>query len=70
MDDAEFRHSEGKLSVAPIPGPEDEAVSRAVHWLETPFLLLDVEGEHAVLVILPVTRLLPELAVEHVGRDN
>jgi hypothetical protein len=42
----------------------------AVHRFESPFLLLDVEGEHVVFVILPVAGGLPKLAMEHIWRDN
>jgi len=49
---------------------EHKAVGRAVHRLESKGLLVDVDREHVVLVVLPVARGLPELAVEQIwGHD-
>ena len=70
VEDTELGHTDGKLLVTTVARVEDEAVTGAVHWLERPFVFLDVEGEHVVLVVLPVSGSLPELAVEHVGRDD
>lgn len=60
VDDPEFGHPDGELFVAPVARVEDEAVARAVHGFQRPFLLLDVQNEHVILVVLPVTRGLPE----------
>jgi len=70
VDDTELGHADGELLVTAIFRVEDEAVARAVHGFKGPLLLLDVEREHVVLVVLPVTRGLPELRVVHVGRDD
>jgi len=45
-------------------------VTRTVHGLKTEMLLLNVKSEHILLVVIPVTRGLPELGVVHVGGDN
>ena len=39
-----------------------------VHRLECPFLLLNIQNEHIILVVLPMTRGLPQFAVIHVRR--
>ena len=70
MDDSEFCHPDGQLLVAAIARVEDQAVARAVHGFERPFLLLDVEDEHIVFVVLPVPGGFPELAVVQIRRDN
>ena len=63
-------HANRELLVAAISRAEDEAVAGTVHGFERPFLLLDVQREHAVLVILPVARCLPQLRVVHVWGDD
>lgn len=45
-------------------------MTRAIHGLERPVVFLDLEGEHVVLVMLPVTGLLPQRRVVHVGRHD
>lgn len=39
--------------------PKYEAVTWAIHWLEGPLFLLNVEAKHVVLIMLPMTRLFP-----------
>ena len=70
VNDTELSHTDRQLLVATITGVEDEAVSRAVHRLECPCLLLDIEGKHVILVVRPVTGGLPELRVVHVRGNN
>lgn len=60
VHDTEFCHPYRELLVATIPGVEYETVTGAVHRLESPLLLLNVECEHVVFVVLPVPRRLPE----------
>lgn len=60
VHDTELRHPDGELLVATVPGVKDETVARAVHRLESPLLLLDVECEHVVFVVLPMPRRLPK----------
>lgn len=45
-------------------------MSWAVHGLQGEAVLLDLEGEHVLMVILPVARGLPEPAVVHVGGEH
>ena len=70
MDDTELRHTNRKLSVTAVARVKNQAVTRAIHRLECPCLLLDIEGEHVILVVRPVTGGLPELRVVHVRVDN
>lgn len=66
MDDTELGHADGQLLVTPVPRVEDQTVAGTVHGLESPFLLLDVEHEHVVFVVLPVSGGFPEFGVVHV----
>lgn len=59
MDDTKLSHADRQLSVAAVARVEDEAMSWAVHGLESPLLLFHAEGEHDIFVILPMTRGLP-----------
>lgn len=70
MQNTEFCHTNGQFFVAAIATVEDKTVTGTVHGLKTEFLLVNVKDEHIVFVILPVTRSFPQLAVEHVGRDD
>ena len=70
MYDTKLGHPDWEFLVASVPRVENETVTRAVHWLECPFLLLDVKRKHVIPVVLPVPGLLTELAIVHVRRDN
>ena len=70
MDDTKLRHTDRKFLVATIARVKDQAMTWAVHRLETPLLLLNVEDKHIVFVILPMTRGLPKFAAEHVRRND
>jgi hypothetical protein len=61
VHDTKFGHPDRQFFVTPVPGVKDEAVTGAIHRLESPRLLLDVDYEHVVLVVLPVPRGLPQL---------
>lgn len=67
---AEFRHANGKFFVTAVTGVEDETVTGTVHRLQGPFLLLNIKGKHAVIVVLPMTRCLPKFGIVHIGRDD
>ena len=54
VEDTKLGHANGELLVTPVARVEDETVPWAVHGLESPLLLLDVEREHVILVVLPV----------------
>ena len=42
----------------------------AVHGFQAELVLLDGEGEHVILVVLPMAGRLPQLGVVHVGRAD
>lgn len=67
MQNTKVCHPNWELSVTPIPRSENQTMSWTIHRLESEFLLLDLELEHVVGVILPVTGGFPELRVVHVG---
>jgi hypothetical protein len=69
MDDAKLGHSYRQFFIATIARIKDQTVTRAIHGLERPFFLLNVQGEHIIFIILPVTGCFPEFRVEHVRRD-
>lgn len=66
VNDTELRHPDWQLLIASVATVEDKTVSRTVHRFQRPFLLLHIEREHVIIIILPVTRSLPEFTVEHV----
>lgn len=70
VEDTELGHTDGQLPVTPLAVAKDETVAGAVHWLQSPLLLLDLKGEHVLVVVLPVTGLLPQGRVVHVWRQN
>ena len=49
---------------------EHDAVTRAVHRLQTKLFLFDVEAEHVFLVVRRVTGRLPEVKVVNIRRDD
>ncbi len=51
VENAELGHADRQLSVVTGSGAENESVSRAVHRLERPDILLDLKGEHVFVVI-------------------
>jgi hypothetical protein len=70
VDDTKLGHPNGQFLVATISRVKDQAMTWAVHRLQSPLLLLNVKNKHVVLVVLPMPRGLPEFGVVHVGRDN
>jgi hypothetical protein len=46
---------------------EEKKVTRAVHRLKSPLAFLNVQLEHVILIVSPVTRGLPDGNIEHVG---
>ena len=70
MQHSEIRNSQRKLPVAPISIAKEDAVTRAVHRLERPLALFNVELEHVILVVIPVTRSLPDAHIVHVWSLN
>ena len=49
---------------------ENQAVTRAIHGLQTKLLLFHVDLEHVFRVVIPVTGRLPQLGIVNVGRDD
>ena len=70
MNDTELCHPDRELLVTSVPRVKDDAMSRTIHRFQCPFLLLDIECEHVVFVVLPVSGSFPEFAVVHIRRDN
>jgi hypothetical protein len=55
VQNTEVGNAHGQLAVAAVTVTEEQAVAGAVHGLECPLLLLDLECEHVLVVVLPVT---------------
>jgi len=70
VKNTKISNSPWQVSVGAIPVTEHETVARAVHWLESKLLLLNLEFEHVLSIVLIVTRGLPQLDVVHVWRLN
>jgi hypothetical protein len=70
VEDAEVSHSPGEVTEVHVLVGKNLAVTGAVHGLEAEHLLLDLEGEHVLLVVSPVTGLLPQVGLVHVGRHD
>lgn len=70
VKDTEIGETEGELTVRTLTNTEHQAVSRAVHGLESKGILLNGERKHVLLVVLPMSRSVPQLDVVHVGRHN
>ena len=66
---AHLGHADRQLAVATLAPVEDLDVAGAVHRLQRQGLALHrLADEHVLPVLVPVTGLLPEGAVEHLGR--
>lgn len=70
VKDTEIGKAKRKLTVRTLTDTEHQAVSRAVHGLESKGIFLNGEREHVLLVILPMSRSVPQLDVIHVGRHD
>jgi len=70
VQNTEVCHPDREFSVRSIPRSEDESVRRTVHGFESESFLFDIEFEHVLGVVLPVTRSFPKFRVEHVGSDD
>jgi hypothetical protein len=69
MNDAEIGNPPRKFSIASFAMPKEQAVPRAVHWLEAIFILLHLERKHVFLVVLPMPTSFPKFRVIHVWCD-
>src|ERR1035437_6564399 len=70
MEPTELREAQRKVAVRAQPALVDERALGAVHRLEAEGLPLGLQDEHAVLVVGPVARLLPQLLVDEHGRGH
>lgn len=70
MDDTKLCHPDRELLVTSIPRVKDDAMPWAIHRFQSPFLLLDVERKHVVLIVLPVSGGFPEFTVVHIWGDD
>jgi len=59
-------NTHGQLAVTTLTMTEQDEVTGAVHGLETPLPLFNVQLEHVVRIVVPVTRLLPQADIIHV----
>lgn len=67
VQNTEVGNSHGQLAVTTLAVTEQDEMCRAVHGLESPLALLNIQLEHIVLIVIPVTRLLPKTNIIHVG---
>ena len=66
---AEFGHAQRQFAIGPLALVEDLDVAGAVHRLQRQGLALDrLAHEHIGTVLVPVAALLPEFAVQNLGR--
>ena len=70
VDQTELTDSERQVAVGVRLARVDHHAARAVHGLDGVVLAVDDGGVHVLLVVVPVTRALPQAAVEdHRGRN-
>lgn len=70
VKDTKLGQSNGKLLERSGARIKDKTVTGTVHRLQGKLVFVDVEEEHVLLVVVVVTRSLPEIDIEHVGRDD
>src|ERR1035437_3708044 len=70
MQPAEFGEAQREIAVGAQLALVDERALGAVHRLEAEGLALGLQHEHAVLIVGPVARLLPELLVDQHRRGD
>ena len=70
MQPAELRQTERQVAIGTEPALVDEGALWAVHRLEAEGLAFGLQDEHAVLVVGPVARLLPQLLVDQHRRAD
>lgn len=68
MQDSKVGNPQRQFPVTSFTVGEQDKVTRAVHRLEGPFSFLNVQFEHVILVVSPVTRSLPDAHVVHIRR--
>lgn len=70
VKNTEISHTPRQIFVGDVGVIEDLAMARAVHGLQSEFLLLHVKSEHAVFIMVPVSGDFPEVGLVHVGRHD
>ena len=70
VEDAKVRNSPWQLTVTSLPVTKQETVTRAVHGLQPVCILFNIKCKHILLVVLPMSRSLPQLGVVHVRSDD
>ena len=70
VDQTQLSHPQGQLLVGVGLAGVHQHAAGAVHGLDGEVHVVDDGGVHIVLVVVPVTGALPELAVEHDGRGD
>ena len=70
VQNTKVSHSPGQISVVDILVSKDLAVARTIHGFQAKLLLLNLKQEHAVSIMLPMSRRLPQIRLVHVGRDD
>ena len=70
MQPSELGEAQRKVPIRTQPALVDERAFRAVHRLEAEGLAFRLQDEHAVLVVGPVARLLPQLLVDEHRRAD
>jgi hypothetical protein len=70
VQNTKVSNAHGQFTVTTITVAKQNKVSWAVHGLQSPVALLDVQFEHIIRIVLPVTRLLPDADVVHVRGLN
>lgn len=66
VKDTKVCNSQRKLSVTTLSVSKEYKMPGTVHGLQRPFLLLNLESEHVVLVVGPVSRRFPDFRIKHV----
>ena len=70
VQDTKIGIPDGEVTIRSNGATKHETMAGTVHWFHGPFLTLDLEGEHIVLVVQSVTGLVPEIEIENVRCDD
>ncbi len=70
MENTEIGVTDGKVLVGPGLAIEHQAMTRAVHGLDTELLFLDVDEEHVFFVFERVAGDVPEIHVVDIWRNH
>lgn len=67
VQNTEVCNTHRKLTVTTFTVAEQNEVPRAVHGLQSPLALLDIQLEHIILVVGPVSGGFPDADIVHIG---